>query len=81
MVQPNVQKRDKNKSNNEAAQVQPPQTQAIMAVVVPVDIFDQMKRAVKRQPYEDVELLLQAMRNLQPQQVQMHLPPGQMPQG
>ena len=53
-----------------------PQVQSIMAVVVPVEIFDQMKRAVKRQPYEDVELLLQAMRTLQPQTVNMTQAPG-----
>lgn len=54
------------------------QMQSLMAVVVPVEIFDQMKRAVKRQPYEDVELLLQAMKNLIPQQVNMspQPPPG-----
>lgn len=53
-----------------------PQVQSIMAVVVPAEIFEQMKRAVKRQPYEDVELLIQAMKNLIPQQVNMGPPPG-----
>ena len=59
---------------------QMPQMQSLMAVVVPVEIFDQMKRAVKRQPYEDVELLLQAMKNLIPQQVNMQAAPPRIPQ-
>lgn len=81
--QPNVQARKKaaRKTNNAAPEMPQPQVQTIQAVVVPVEIFDQMKRAVKRQPYEDVELLLQAMRNLMPQAVNMQLPPGGMPPG
>jgi len=51
-----------------------PQVNQIMAVVVPVEIFDQMKRAVKRQPYDEVELLLGAMKNLMPQNVTMTTP-------
>ena len=50
------------------------QIQTIMAVVVPVEIFEQMKRSVRAQPYEDVELLIQAMKNLSPQQVNMSMP-------
>lgn len=53
------------------------QVQTIMAVVVPVEIFEQMKRAVRAQPYEDVELLIQAMKNLAPQQVNMTAGPPQ----
>lgn len=52
------------------------QIQTIMAVVVPVEIFDQMKGAIKRLPYNEIELLLQAMRGLAAQQVNMQLPPG-----
>jgi hypothetical protein len=48
-----------------------------MAVIVPSEIFDQMKRAIKQLPYEDVELLLGTMKNLYPQQVTMSGPPGQ----
>ena len=80
MTQANVQKRKNNdKPGPESPRPPPPQIQTIMAVVVPVEIFDQMKRAVKQNPDEDVELLIQAMRNLQPQQVNMQMPPGQAP--
>lgn len=51
-----------------------PQAQSIMAVVVPVEIFEQMKRSVRAQPYEEVELLMQAMKNLMPQKVNMSVP-------
>ncbi len=69
---------DNSKENVNAANAAMPQIQNIMAVIVPVEIFDQMKRAVKRQPYEDVELLIQAMKSLAPQQVTMQTaPPGQ----
>lgn len=77
MTQPNVQKRKPNNDKPGPASQLPdsmPQIQNIMAVVVPVEIFDQMKRAVRQRPYEDVELLLQAMKNLQPQQVSMTVP-------
>ena len=82
MTQANVQKRDKpnNDKPGPESQLPPPgqpQVQQIMAVIVPVEIFEQMKRAVRKQPYEDVELLIQTMRNLAPQQVTMQQAPGQ----
>ena len=77
--QANVQKRGK--INGEPQPADPtmpmPQVQTIMAVIVPVEIFDQMKRAVKNNPYSEIELLVQAMKNLQQQQVTMQqMPPG-----
>jgi hypothetical protein len=54
-----------------------PQVQMINAVVVPVEIFDKMKHAIKCLPVNEVELLLGAMKNLQPQQVTMTQAPGQ----
>jgi hypothetical protein len=82
MTQANVQKRDKNKVNNdkpgpESQLPQMPQVQMINAVVVPVEIFDKMKHAIKCLPVNEVELLLGAMKNLQPQQVTMTQAPGQ----
>jgi len=77
MTEPNKAVKGKN-GPGPGSQLPPmaPQVQSIMAVVVPAEIFEQMKRAVKRQPYEDVELLIQAMKNLIPQQVNMGPPPG-----
>jgi len=48
-----------------------PQVNNIMAVIVPVDLFDKMRHAIKCLPYNEIELLLGAMKNLQPQQVTM----------
>lgn len=86
MTQPNVQKRGK--TNNKVpdpggAQAQPamqPQIQTIMAVVVPVEIYEKMKDSIKCLPHNQIELLLQTMKNLQPQQVNMQMPPPQIPQ-
>ncbi len=86
--QANVQARKKaarKKSGNSAepgpeSQLPPrpqAQIQQVMAVVVPVEIYEQMKRCCRSAPYEDVELLMQAMRNLVPQQVNMS--PGPAP--
>ena len=76
MTQANVQKRTKKPALNNAPAPDAPQVQQIMAVIVPVEIFEQMKRCVRMQPYEDVELLMQTMRNLQPQTVSMQKGPG-----
>jgi hypothetical protein len=73
--QANVQKRSKKTLNNAPAP-EMPQVQQIMAVIVPVEIFEQMKRCVRMQPYDEVELLMQTMRNLQPQTVSMQQGPG-----
>ena len=51
-----------------------PQAQQVMAVVVPVEIYEQMKRCVRSAPFEDVELLMQTMKNLAPQQVNITAP-------
>lgn len=83
MTQPNTQKRNKPINNSDhpgaGAEAPPlmPEVKQIMAVIVPSEIFDQMKRAIKQLPYEDVELLLGTMKNLYPQQVTMQqAPPG-----
>ncbi len=85
MVQANVNKRKKPDAKpgngpvpgmGNPLPIPQPQVQSIMAVVVPVEIYEQMKRAVKRQPYDEVELLLGAMKNLMPQQVNMGPAPG-----
>lgn len=84
MTQPNVQKRGK--TNNEAPDpggapgMAQPQIQTIMAVVVPVEIYEKMKDSIKCLPHNQIELLLQTMKNLQPQQVNMQMPPPQIPQ-
>lgn len=80
--QANVQKRGKNNADKPGpeSQLPPmmPQVQQIMAVIVPADLYDKMKHAIKCLPYNEIELLLQAMKNLQPQQVTMQQgPPGQ----
>ena len=86
--QPNVQARKKaarkktaGKGGNSAAPgpgsqlpASMPQVNNIMAVVVPTEIFEQMKRCVRQLPYEDVELLIGAMKNLAAQQVTMTVP-------
>jgi hypothetical protein len=84
MTQANTQKRDKPINNDkpgvESTLPQPemPQVRQMMAVIVPSELYDQMKRAIKQLPYEDVELLLGTMKNLYPQQVTMQQgPPGQ----
>lgn len=71
---------DNSKENVNAANAAMPQIQTIMAVVVPVEIFDKMKDSIKCLPHNQIELLLQTMRNLQPQQVNMQMPPPQIPQ-
>jgi len=82
--QPNVaaRKRAARKKGNSAepgpgSQLPPgmiPQVQQVMAVVVPVEIYEQMKRCVRQLPYEDVELIIGAMKNLAPQQVSITQP-------
>ena len=79
MTQANTQKRPKDINNDQPAPAMP-QVQTIMAVVVPVEIFDKMKDSIKCLPHNQIELLLQTMRNLQPQQVNMQMPPPQIPQ-
>ena len=76
MVQPNVNKRPKNNSKEANATPAPqmPQLQTIMAVVVPVELYEQMKRHIRAQPFDEVDLLMTAMKNLQPQQVNMTVP-------
>lgn len=82
MVQPNVQKRPKDNNDKPGPASQLPQIQSIMAVVVPVEIYDKMRDSIKCLPHNQIELLLQTMKNLQPQQVNMAVPPppGGMPQ-
>lgn len=82
MVQPNVQTRTKkgrnDKTNGPGPESQlplPPQVQTIMAVIVPVEIYDKMKDSIKCLPHNQIELLLTTMKNLQPQQVNMTAPP------
>jgi hypothetical protein len=81
MTQANVQKRPKvnNDKPGPESQLPPlmPQVQNIQAVIVPVDLYDKMKHAIKCLPYNEIELLLSAMKNLQPQQVTMTQAPGQ----
>jgi len=83
MPQPNTQKRDKPINNDKPgadSQLPPmvPHVQTVMAVIVPADLYDKMKHAIKCLPYNEIELLLGAMKNLQPQQVTMQqAPPGQ----
>ena len=65
-----------NNAAGPASQLPPmmPQAQQVMAVVVPVEIYEQMKRCVRSSPFEDVELLMQTMKNLAPQQVNITAP-------
>jgi hypothetical protein len=84
MTEQAIQKRGKNNSKpdgpgpeSQLPKPEAPAVRQIMAVIVPSEIFDQMKRAIKQLPYEDVELLLGTMKNLYPQQVTMSGPPGQ----
>ena len=49
-------------------------TQQIEAYIVPTEIYEQMVRAIKHQPYDEVELLLATMKQLRPQAVTMQTP-------
>ena len=47
------------------------QVQQVEAVVVPVEIWDQMKNAIRKLPVEDVEVLYLTMKQLRPQTINM----------
>jgi hypothetical protein len=47
------------------------QVHQIEAVVVPVEIWDQLKNAIRKLPVEDVEVLYLTMKQLRPQTVNM----------
>lgn len=85
MVQPNVQARKKAAKKNNAAAPAPapamPQTQTVMAVVVPEEIYALMKQALGNLPRNETDLLFTTMQGLRPQMVTMQLPPGMPPQG
>ncbi len=61
---------------NNAKPDQASEVQTIMAVVVPVEIFDQVKNALKCLPMNQVEMLLHAMAPLHAQPVNMQRKPG-----
>lgn len=69
-------KRNNNQPDNSKSNLPPnqPAMQQVMAVVVPVEIYEMMRDQLKRLPRNETELLWTTMQSLRPQAVTMQTP-------
>lgn len=72
-------KRNNSQPDNSNANLPPPQVQQIEAVVCPVEIWDNIRIVLRKLPVEDVDVVLQTMKQMRPQIVNMQQAPGAPP--
>ena len=75
-------KRNNSQPDNSNAHIPPPQPTQVEAVVCPVEIWDNIKIALRGLTINEGEVILQTMKALKPQIVTMQMPepmPGQRP--
>ena len=79
-----MSKRNNSQPDNSNANLPPPMPHQVEAVVCPVEVWDQIKIALRKLTIEDGEVILMTMKSMRSQIVTMQQPegmpmPGQRP--